>query len=716
MKPVLSISLLCSSKKETVKKCLDALKPVMEQVSSELILVDTGCDEETRQLLSEYTDHIVPFTWCNDFSKARNAGLKEAKGEWFLYIDDDETFADVTELIDFFRSGEYRKYGQACYIVRNYFDFSGQRYQDMWVSRMAKISAGLHFVDKIHEYLVPIKGENKLINSWADHYGYVFASPEEKKKHDQRNITLMTQCLEEDPNNFRIRAHLAQEYLGTPNYEGMEQISRESLEMLSGKNDYVHSAYRQTFYMGMLLALLNLQKFDEAKEFFETAIQDKYIDIYGRAGISGIASEIYYRQEDYEGCDKCCLEYIHIYKACNGKIDNLPYSAVFIQSIFYHSNRNNVYSMFMASQVRQRKMEALKEYFWQLGWDEENFSIYGNLIPDIVNALPEIPYDEELVPIAKKLMEDERIREITIDVIKKEVEQKGDDALYPLAKYFGQADGQHYYIWYLKVFAAAGAGQKEQLAGACGNLFKKVLDCLDLDDRVFRVIEDSGIDINEVLAGIPFDQWKQGVDSFCQKTPMDKIRSKKTILDRLCRAGEVRYDYFTVKEAEVEAVITAAEFGYLNIRNKMKYFADKSLAFYHRFYLPEAFEGEMEMLPASCRAAVVLRRALKAEEAGDIAGFRREVTGCIGLFGPLTDALTNFGKQYAEWQETRLRNDSEAESATQEMLVLARQVKSQVRRFAEQGEKKTAAGILQQLKSLVPNDPELVELEELCRE
>ena len=48
--------------------------------------------------------------------------------------------------------------------------------------------------------------------------------------------------------------------------------------------------------------------------------------------------------------------------------------------------------------------------------------------------------------------------------------------------------------------------------------------------------------------------------------------------------------------------------------------------------------------------------------------------------------------------------------------MLARQVKQQLRRFALQGEKKTAQGILQQLKTLVPNDPELAELEELCRE
>ncbi len=715
MKPVLSISLLCSGRKET-KKCLDSLKPIMDQVDSELIIVDTGCDEQTRELLAEYTDHIVPFVWCDDFSKARNAGLREAKGEWFLYIDDDEYFADTSEIVGFFRSGEYRKYGQACYLQRNHLDLTGQRYQDMWVSRMIKLSKDTHFTDKIHEYLAPIRGENKLLHNWVEHYGYVFASPEEKKRHDQRNAALLTGCLEEDPGNLRIRAHLAQEYMGHPDYVNMERICRESLERIQNQKDSLHNSYRQTFYMGLLLALLNLGKFDEAKEFFETAIQDKTMDELGRAGMSGIASEIYYRQGDYETCDKCCLEYIRIYNGKNGQMDKVPYSPVFVQSIFYRSNRNNVFSMYMASRVCQKETDALKKYFWEMCWDEENFSIYGNLIPDIVEALAEIPCDDELIPIARKLMEDARVQELTINAIKKTVEKKGEEALRSLAGIFGQAEGQHYYIWYLKVFAAAQAGSKEQLEEAYGMLFQKVVDCLELEDRVFKLADENHLDLNRIFAGIPFDQWRDGVDSFCQKNPLDKVRAKKAYLDRLCNAGEIRYDYFDLKVSEVEAVVTAAEFGYQQIRKKMQIFSDKSLLFYRRFYLPEAFEGEMEMLPASCRAAVVLHRALKAADAGDIAQFRQEITKAIGLFGPLNEGIKNFGKQFADWQEAQLKKDSGAESAAQEMQVLARQVKAQIRHFIEQGEKKTAAGVLQQLKSLTPDDPEISELEELCGE
>lgn len=715
MKPVLSISLLCSGRKSTTRKCLDSLKPIMEQVSSELIIVDTGCDEETRELLSEYTDLIIPFTWCNDFAKARNVGVKAAKGEWFLFIDDDEWFVDTKELVDFFLTGEYKKYGQGCYIQRNYSDRSGRNYQDMWVTRMIRLEKATHFTDRIHEYLVPIRGRNKMLHSWVDHYGYAFETPEDKKRHDQRNLELLTKAMEENPENLRIRAHLAQEYVGVREYQKLIELSDDTFKML-WKSDNLHNSYRQTFYMGKLLALLNLQEFEKAEEFFEAVGWDKRSDKLGRAGMCGIACEMYYDKEKYDACDECCQEYIKSYKEESGEIKEVPLSPVFVQSVFCQANKNNVFSLYICSRLAQGDMEVLKQYFWELGWDEDNFCIYTKLIPETVKAFAEQPYEEDFVPIAKRLIEDKRVIELTLEAIMREVGEKGDAALYPLAKLFSQAESHHYYIWYLKLISAAAEQQREKLIEAYRELFKIVVDCLQLEDRVFQIAVDFQIDLDEIFAGIPFDQWKQGVDSYCQKTPVEKIRPRKAFLDAHCKEGQLRYDYFVLKMAEVEAVVAETVIGINNIRSRMKDFSDRSLAFYQRFFRPEAFEGEMEMLPASCRAAVVLQRVLQADEAGDIATFRKEITKAIGLFGPLDDGLQYYAKNYAEWKEEQLKHNSEAESAVQELQVLARQVKQQVRRFAAQGDKKTALSILQQLKSLVPNDPELAELSKLCDE
>ena len=40
---LLTISILISNRPDTVRKCLDSIRPLLEGVPSELILVDTGC-------------------------------------------------------------------------------------------------------------------------------------------------------------------------------------------------------------------------------------------------------------------------------------------------------------------------------------------------------------------------------------------------------------------------------------------------------------------------------------------------------------------------------------------------------------------------------------------------------------------------------------------------------------------------------------------------
>ena len=101
-KPVLSISLLVSDRPDTIQRCLDSLNTIRENITSELIIVNTSHSENVRAIIEKYTDKIVDFEWCDDFAKARNAGLSLATGEWFLTLDDDEWFVEVQPLCKLF--------------------------------------------------------------------------------------------------------------------------------------------------------------------------------------------------------------------------------------------------------------------------------------------------------------------------------------------------------------------------------------------------------------------------------------------------------------------------------------------------------------------------------------------------------------------------------------------------------------------------------------
>ncbi len=230
-RPILSISMLVSNnRRDTIEKCMESLVPLMKAVSSELIIVDTGCTDGSIEIARKYADKVVQFTWCKDFSAARNAGLMECTGEWFLYLDDDEWFEDVSELITFLTSEERKHCDAVWYIQRNYDNFEGTVYNDTFVGRMVKLTPETRFFGKIHEWLEPIPRVIKRTGAYVHHYGYVYKSEEDRLKHLERNLTLEEEAVRENPKDIRMCCQLVQEYRAARRYEDAEALARETLK------------------------------------------------------------------------------------------------------------------------------------------------------------------------------------------------------------------------------------------------------------------------------------------------------------------------------------------------------------------------------------------------------------------------------------------------------------------------------------------------------
>jgi len=87
--PTLSACLIVKNEEKFLEQCLQSIK----DLADEIIIVDTGSTDRTKEIAQRFTNKVYDFPWCNDFSAARNQSLKYAVGEWILVLDADETIS-----------------------------------------------------------------------------------------------------------------------------------------------------------------------------------------------------------------------------------------------------------------------------------------------------------------------------------------------------------------------------------------------------------------------------------------------------------------------------------------------------------------------------------------------------------------------------------------------------------------------------------------------
>ena len=68
----ISLCMIVRDERETLARCLDSVKEAVD----EIIIVDTGSKDETREIARRYTPHVYDFFWKDDFSAARNESLR----------------------------------------------------------------------------------------------------------------------------------------------------------------------------------------------------------------------------------------------------------------------------------------------------------------------------------------------------------------------------------------------------------------------------------------------------------------------------------------------------------------------------------------------------------------------------------------------------------------------------------------------------------------
>lgn len=86
----ISLCMIVKDEEDVIGRCLESVSELVD----EIIIVDTGSSDRTKDIVKNYTNHIVDFQWIDDFAAARNFSFQQATQDYILWLDADDIFTE----------------------------------------------------------------------------------------------------------------------------------------------------------------------------------------------------------------------------------------------------------------------------------------------------------------------------------------------------------------------------------------------------------------------------------------------------------------------------------------------------------------------------------------------------------------------------------------------------------------------------------------------
>ncbi|BCZ48625.1 hypothetical protein psyc5s11_46920 [Clostridium gelidum] len=301
----ISICMMVKDEEKNIRRCLNSLRPILQNIDSELIIIDTGSKDKTVEMSKKYTDKIFFHPWENDFSGMRNKSISYAKGKWILIIDADEEIINCDNIIQFIKSPKAKPFKTGLLDVKNIHNLSDDSQYAMLKSpRIFKNDGSFHYEGIVHNS--PIFKEPTIdLETTIIHYGYIEENEEVLNEKFIRTSTLLKCALEKEPENIYYMFQLSVTYTSHNDYSEAYEIIKNAYELLNKcKNK---SKYKYVYYQ-MALCSLKLEEDELAKKVCEEGlkIDNEYVDLMFYLGkAKGLLGE-------YEECIQAYKKYMNL--------------------------------------------------------------------------------------------------------------------------------------------------------------------------------------------------------------------------------------------------------------------------------------------------------------------------------------------------------------------------------------------------------------------
>lgn len=699
---LVTISMLVSNRIDTVEKCFESFRPLLEQIPSEFIAVDTVGDENSDgsiDVARRYADKIVHFEWCDDFAKARNAGLKEARGKWLIYLDDDEWFDDAGPLIDFFSKPElYENYDCVSMMEHSYNSATQIDYESSGFSRITVLTPEAKFVNPVHELLKGIvyRNEYDLKGTFVHHVGYIGKLSDKKT---DRNRKIMDAELEKHPDNLHLWLQQIAG-VGSDADETLELSEKAVFELRRlGLSDWKNQDWIEIFLYRMK-SYARLRMWDELDENVDEFLKHVKNPFFrGLAAIFELS-----RNLDDIGIEKTS-DWIHIYFDAVKYYVNRDEKEV---SYFFSSdiNKANVYKIAtmyfnLCLKESQDSYDDIKKMILDVPWhicSQKRSDVLAFSLRQSINE-----EDKETVKfLCDAFMHDESMsKEFFKQLDRVDIGIESETAQEKFDQLIESIDVSSDSLW-IKQHARKKVSEDELEQ----SLSDETTFAYPNEDLV-RICVKNGIPPQKYVEGVSFEEVEESVGAIVAKEEnhLDRIPLFAAEIENVWQSS-VQRNYLLASLRK--RYIFQGTMVLNKVLDESEKYCRNMIEYAKGIYLPELCDSESEILPKEIRFAGLFGKALKLKKSG-------KLRGCLAY---LQQALDVFNE--SETLIRRIIQSVELDQRKQakvndEMIKLGNQVKSQIVALISQGQNEVAASLLNELKQITPSDPDLATLEKLCQ-
>lgn len=216
----ISLCMIVKNEEDVLGRCLESVKDAVD----EIIIVDTGSEDKTKDVAGRYTDQVYDFIWRDDFSAARNFALSKGHKNYLMWLDADDVISEENR--QKLKELKVVLTPDVDVVMMPYavaFDESGRSIFSYYRERLVKNHSGFCFLGRVHEVIPP---RGKI------HYADILIEHRKEKEGDgSRNLRIYEE-MEREGEAFDSRAlyYYGRELVYHKHYERAAEVLQEFLK------------------------------------------------------------------------------------------------------------------------------------------------------------------------------------------------------------------------------------------------------------------------------------------------------------------------------------------------------------------------------------------------------------------------------------------------------------------------------------------------------